>query len=384
MKGLFLFSIFVIIYGSLYPFEFQYVNWNEEGVSALLSTSFSDSKLGDMLGNIVLFIPFGFAGTELISRNGNNKKYYVHLILSGIFLAFALQVIQIYLPSRVPALYDAVWNFSGIIIGGLMARLMDLYYPNLLKSDDRFALLALLLSWIMFLLAPFIFSFNIEMLRANIDAHMDTEEYRLINIIFFTGLWIAFKKLIDEIKPGRKNIFLTLESALIFTTIAKMFVYRNIIEPEMLLGGIIAILALRSEIFKKVSPYKITAFLLIPTMFYNSLYPFEFYENPFKEFAWVPFEELFSDDMLPKIRTVFFKTFSYGCILWTLYKSFPNAKWVNYFCIVYAGSIEFIQHQTLDRVGGLTEPLLVIFLCIFIHQKREFFNLYESEDIEKI
>ncbi|MBT5074925.1 MAG: VanZ family protein [Kordiimonadaceae bacterium] len=382
MKGLFLFSIFVVTYASLFPFEFQYVSLESDRINDLLSTSLTGGVIGDVLGNIILFIPFGFAGAELISRNNPDKKYYIYLILSGFALALALQVIQIYLPSRVPALYDAVWNLAGITIGVVIAQFMDLHFPNVLKSDDRLALLSLLLSWIMFLLVPFIFTFNMELLNENIETHLDPSEYRLINIIFFTGLWISFEKLLDEIKPGRKSIFLTLEFALIFTMIAKMFVYRNIIEPEMLLGGIIAVLMIRSRMFNKINPYKVAALLLIPTMFYNSLYPFEFYENPFKEFAWIPFEELFSDDMLPKIQTVFFKTFSYGCILWTLYKSFPNSNWVNYFCIIYAGIIEYIQHQTLDRVGGLTEPLLVIFLCTFIHQNREVFNLYENEDLE--
>tara|TARA_R110002096_G_scaffold432240_1_gene648700 strand:- start:123360 stop:124514 length:1155 start_codon:yes stop_codon:yes gene_type:complete len=380
MKGLFLFSIFVITYGSLFPFEFQYVDWQEEGLSALLSTSVFDSKTPDMLGNIILFLPFGFAGTELISRAKLNKEYYFYLYGFGIALAILLQVLQIYLDYRVPALYDAVWNSVGIFVGGMLARFMHRKYPHMLEAEDKLALLALSLSWIIYLLAPFLFYFNTEILAENIRVHLDINEHRSVNIIFYMAIWIIFTKLIDELKPLGRNPLLSLEFLVLFTLTAKIFVYRDFIEPELLSGGILAIIIMRTGLFKRISPYKFCATILVPAMFYNSLYPLEFWDNSFKEFNWVPFKELFAEDMLPTIRTVFYKTFTYGAIVWSLYKSFPNSSWINYFCISYAALIEYLQHLTPLRVGGLTEPLLVLFLITFIHQKNEMFNLYNDED----
>lgn len=384
MKGLFLFSIFVITYGSLFPFDFQYVDFRTEGLRALFSTPLFGGRLADVLGNIVLFIPFGFAGTELISKTNNNKISYLHLYIFGVFLAFALQVIQIYLPDREPALYDAVWNYFGMFLGGLLARFMNKKYPNLLAAEDRLALLALLFTWIVFLLVPFIFSFDMLILQKNIRIHLTLEEHRLANVILYIAVWVTYAKLFEEIKTDSKYISYALELTIVVALTAKIFVYDNLIEPELLSGGLLAVLFLRSGIFDKANPYKFAAFIIMPVMFYNSLYPFEFYENPFKEFAWIPFSELFAGDKLSTLRILFYKTFIYGSIVWTLYKSFPNSNWVTYFCIFYAVVIEYLQHQTLMRVGGLTEPLLVVFLCTFIHQKREKFNLYENTDRSNI
>ena len=379
MKGLFLFSIFVIIYGSLFPFNFQSFVWPEEGVRILLSTSFFGSRMGDLIGNIVLFIPFGFAGTILISRNNLSRLYILYLYLFGVILAVALQFLQTYLPSRVPALYDALWNYAGIFLGSMLARFMGRRFPNMIHAEDKLALLALLLSWIAFLLTPFIFSFDMEILKDNISTHLDVNEHRITNILFYLGIWIAFKKLIDELLPNNKNILVSLELIVVITLIAKVFVYRDLIEPELLSGAILAIILIRSGLFKVISPYKVSAALLVPIMLYNSLYPFEFFDNPYKEFVWLPFGELFSDDILSTIRTVLYKTFAYGCIVWTLYKSFPNANWVSYFCVLYACLIEYLQHLTAFRVGGFTEPLMVLFLCTFIYQHKETeFDLYEK------
>lgn len=379
MKGLFLFSLFTIIYGSLFPFEFEYIDLQTQGKDTLLATSFFDGRLADILGNIVLFMPFGFAGSELISRHNKNKAYYLFLYGFGFILALTLQIIQLYLPSRVPALYDAAWNLCGIFVGDILARFIKVKYNNILKSDDRLALLGLLTTWIIFLLSPFVFSFDTELIKESLTYYLDPNEYRFVNVLLYIFLWVSFSNLLDELVPVSKNIFISLEFIFLITIIGKEFVYRNIIEPEIFLGGVCAIILVRSGIFKKINPYKISAICLIFAMFYNSLYPFEFYHNPFKEFMWVPFAELFSDDMIPIIRTVFYKTFIYGCILWNLYKGFPNSNWVPYFCVIYAASIEYFQHLTLFRVGGLTEPLLVIFLICFIKQKREVFNLYEEK-----
>lgn len=384
MKGLFLFSIFTIIYGSLFPFEFKYINWLPEGRDMLFSTSFFIGRTADLIGNMILFIPFGFAGSELLSRRKKRKEYLIYLYIFGFTLALSLQVIQVYLPSRVPALYDAVWNLLGIFIGILAAKLMRSYYPALLKADDRLALFILILCWIMFLLAPFFFTYDTGEMIKNIQIHLDPDQYRAANIFMFVAIWMSYASILKELFPHRKNVILSLEFAVVFTTIFKIFNYQNIIEAELLLSGIIAIILMRSGIFKKIKPYMITAIILLLSMYYNSLYPFEFFHNPYKEFAWIPFSELFSDNMLPKIRTVFYKTFIYGSIIWNLYKAFPNTRYIGYFCILYAGSIEYFQHLTYFRVGGFTEPLMVIFLLTFIKQKNEKFNLYEENNKEFI
>ena len=69
MRKLFLFVIFLITYGSLFPFEFIYIDRETHGKNTLLATSFFGGRMGDNLNNIGLFIPLGLVGSELIFRN---------------------------------------------------------------------------------------------------------------------------------------------------------------------------------------------------------------------------------------------------------------------------------------------------------------------------
>lgn len=74
MRGLFLFSIVIIIYGSLFPFDFQFENLAQNDRRAIFSTNILGARIADILSNVLLFLPLGFAGSELISRNKNEQK----------------------------------------------------------------------------------------------------------------------------------------------------------------------------------------------------------------------------------------------------------------------------------------------------------------------
>jgi len=379
MRGLFLFSTFIIIYGSLFPFDFHYVNWELEGKRALFSTNIFGGRIADILSNILLFLPLGFAGSELISRNKNEQKYYFLLCSYAFILAFGVQILQIYIPQRIPAFYDTLWNMVGTFIGILAANLMERRYPHILKSDNKIALFILLIGWVFFLLTPFIFIFEKEIFYQNISVHLNIKEYRISNILMFTAIWIVFGKLLDEMVHLQRNLFFSLEVIFFTTIILKMFVFQNVIEPEIFTGGVIAILLLHSKLFLKINVYKLALIILLPMMFYNSLYPFEFIENPYKKFVWIPFGEIFAPDILQTLRTLSYKFFVYGAIIWCFYKSYPNAKWIIYFLIAYAGLIEILQHFTLFRIGGLTEILIVILLYNFLPRETANFDL-KTED----
>ena len=60
MRLLFYSSVFLILYGSLYPFDFSLNALTDTGIERFLYTRSLFSSRGDELGNIALFIPYGF------------------------------------------------------------------------------------------------------------------------------------------------------------------------------------------------------------------------------------------------------------------------------------------------------------------------------------
>ena len=112
MKYIFWLVVFLITYGSLYPFNFHITAPFAELLNNLVTSWDEKTYLGDILGNVVLFIPYGYFGLLYFT-----SKHIVSLILIGLVLAVGLQIVQLYLPSREAALDDAIWNLLGIGIG---------------------------------------------------------------------------------------------------------------------------------------------------------------------------------------------------------------------------------------------------------------------------
>jgi VanZ like family len=115
-----------ITHGSLYPWVFRpapggaWAGWNR-------LWSWLDQPLwttgGDVIGNIILFVPLGMLAWRATEhwRCGSVLRLLVVTLLSLLF-ALALQVAQIWLPTRSPAVSDVVWNAAGLGLGVLVWR----------------------------------------------------------------------------------------------------------------------------------------------------------------------------------------------------------------------------------------------------------------------
>ena len=121
MRLLFYSSVFLILYGSLYPFDFSLNALTDTGIERFLYTWSLFSSRGDELGNIALFSPYGLLGILSLGSRRNLTPAIIALVIFGFILAAWLQVLQLMLPSRDAAIGDVFWNLAGIAAGITMA-----------------------------------------------------------------------------------------------------------------------------------------------------------------------------------------------------------------------------------------------------------------------
>ena len=107
--------LFLIIYGSLYPFNFSVAKPDS------LVRLFFDGKLftsaGDMLGNVLLFAPLGLIAMLNWAPAWGLTRAAISAALIGFSIALGLQILQIFLPARDAALADVIWNMAGMLSG---------------------------------------------------------------------------------------------------------------------------------------------------------------------------------------------------------------------------------------------------------------------------
>ncbi len=114
--------LLLIAYGSLYPGDFSAP---AEGAVKTFLTDFRwFTSLGDVLGNIALFFPLGMAAIIFSPDKLDSRGRIAGCLLLALVYAFALQLAQVWLPSRSAALADVVWNMAGMISGMAAAGLV--------------------------------------------------------------------------------------------------------------------------------------------------------------------------------------------------------------------------------------------------------------------
>jgi glycopeptide antibiotics resistance protein len=77
------------------------------------------SYVQDVMINVLGFIPFGFFFSALLLKTARHKRLLtsVAIVILGIGLSLAIELIQAYLPTRTSSLTDLMMNAIGTILG---------------------------------------------------------------------------------------------------------------------------------------------------------------------------------------------------------------------------------------------------------------------------
>ena len=219
MHALLILSALFIIFGSLYPFDIDLALWS----SRHLSGFDGHETMADIIGNIVLFIPFGFAARSL--------RRPLAFALVGIAIALLVQLAQIVIPDRSPSVWDVVNNVVGLAIGWVLALpFRDRKRPAPLHPGVFVALLF----FIAFQLAPFAPTLDLGLLRANLKlfvlAHVEADDaVRAALQAVVLAVVLAL-----ELPASRVRIALFL--ALPALGVARLFVIDNGVAPGTIAG----------------------------------------------------------------------------------------------------------------------------------------------------
>lgn len=154
----------LIVYASLYPLS----GWHDSGSAplAFLAAAWPRHYTGfDLASNVVAYLPFGFLLTSALYRHGAPWRAALLTVLGGALLSGLLELVQNYLPSRVPSNLDLACNSLGSLLGAVAglrwgrfvadgSRLALLRERLLQPADGSDAGLSLLGVWLLTQLSP--------------------------------------------------------------------------------------------------------------------------------------------------------------------------------------------------------------------------------------
>jgi len=359
MRALFITVAVLITYGSIYPFEFRMENDFGEALRTLLSTYDGQTRRGDILGNVALFLPFGFFGIPALLRSRSFLSRALVVFLLGFILSLGLQVAQIFVPGRQPALVDVYWNLLGMGIGLVGGRLIPLTTTTRGLSIDRSSAFPLLLigSWVAYRLIPFVPTIDFQEIKDSLKPLLLNPEFSFVRTLHNTTGWLVVATLWRRSVPrSLPDGYLLLLVPVVYAL--EVGIISNAITVSNVAGASVALCVWFGLLRRMDGRYAIMALLVGLSLVVRGLEPFEIGLGR-EKFLWIPFTGFLGGSMQHNTAVMFEKVFFYGAFIWLLVSI--RVSWLAAvgLGVVLTAGIEWAQIYFGPHSPEITDPLLM-------------------------
>ena len=361
-RNLFFLTVLAIIYGSLYPFEFSYIS--DASRQAFWHSFHAFSSSGDILGNTVLFVPYGLLGYRILP-NGLLTFY-------GLLLAFGLQVVQLYLPARDPAIFDVYWNLLGGVLGVFAARLSGGYawqHSGFSSAEQQVALVVLAF-WLAFQWLPFVPTLDWQAYKNAlkplwIDAHVD-----LKRIAFLAIGWLVVSTIVASAFPRWSPAYFA--GGAFLALVAKIAIVTNQLALNDFLGGAIGVWLNALLTKDRVRLGGVFAWLLLGAYVLDGSEPF-WSQTSGKPFVWMPFAGFLEGSMITNSKALAEKSFVFAAAF-LLLRNAGSLSLVTITAMVFLVAMsEISQLWQIGRTAEITDPLLALFFAYLAKKTQKSF-----------
>ncbi|MFQ6017085.1 MAG: VanZ family protein [Kiloniellaceae bacterium] len=307
-----------IAYGSLFPFNFHAAEIDPATLDAFVASWRAPAGRGDIFANFVLFAPFGLVG---LMATGRKRLFLLRLVLTivaAVVFATALQVAQLFLPGRIAALNDVVWNTLGTIAGALAALVISKGALVARVGDQPLpAVPAFLLgTWIALRLIPFVPTLDFQAIKESLKPLLVHPEISATDVFLNAVSWLVVGYLLQWIgRPGRVGVKLALVMVGIFSL--EVLIVANDLTASNVVGGVLALTLAVTVLKRGRRTAGVLSALLCTALVVRGLEPFAL-RTTVGSFAWLPFHGFLGGSVYLNTLTLLEKTFLYGSLIFLL------------------------------------------------------------------
>jgi VanZ family protein len=298
--------LLLIVYGTLYPFRFDFDRTLESPARILFHSwpdRFDRFAFRDVVTNIFLYAPLGFVATLVFAR-----RWWAAVLL-GAALSAGVEMLQVYDATRTCSLADLICNIGGSAAGAAIAMAAPRRYHTRVLDRTRIGPLIVVSCWAAYLLYPFVPLLSRGHLHASwtsfLAAPMSPAE-----IAANTAEWLAAALLVEPVVGRLRAGWIAL--ALCALPLRLLLADRNLAPPEVC-GAVLAVV-----LWVAIPPRLRTrtgTTLMAVAILLRELAPFHFASES-HPFSWIPFAATLSADRVPATVVIFRKAFDYGVMIW--------------------------------------------------------------------
>lgn len=352
-------TVALILYGSLYPFEFYNHVDPAKGLRYLLSTWHTRSTVGDLLANILLYLPFGFFAAKTLTRLAPAFRVFIAL-LAGALLSTASEYAQLWDLGRVAAMSDVYANSIGAFLGALAgtALAIDLHLSRWEELRRRPYAFLMILCWIAFRLFPYVPVIDAQKYWHAVKPLLHTPSVTVTDLLPYFASWLAVGALLES-ALGPAPASYALPALLIAVLCARIGISDIALSQAEVLGGAAAAAIWVALLHARKYRMPIVTLALAAAVVVDGLRPFRFLSAP-RTFTWIPFLSLIDGPVWTSLPAHIFKFFLYGTLLWSLRRS--GLWWLAATVVtaVFVFLVHYLQIYLPGRSAEITDVLLVV------------------------
>jgi VanZ family protein len=355
--------IALIVYGSLYPFHFELTARAAYPVTTILGawpTHWSRYLVRDVLINVMIYIPLGFAAAMLFIEKRLRPFAPVFAIALACFVSTAMEFTQLYIPVRDPSVADIVANTGGGALGALIAMASERKLRRLLQAPARGlrgAAAVLLLMWVIAEFYPFMPAIGRSHIYAALHHLMHGARPSWVAVWLGVAEWAAVGLALEAIFARRATVWLAL-------LIAGSLAAQAIIADHTLDAGDVMSAAIGFGIWFLIPAAlrgRALVLLLASAILLRQLQPFHFDAAP-HAFSWMPFEATFESVRESALVIIARKAFDYGALVFALH-AIGWRYWRAGLTVAIPLLItEGIQTWLPQRSPEITDPLVALMM----------------------
>ena len=307
-----------IVYGSLYPFQFDFDRTDASPLTILLHAwpaKIDKFAWRDACVNVLLYFPLGLTAVLVFMRRLPRAAAALATVMLGTGLSASIEMLQIFDAHRMCSLLDVACNFAGTV-GGVCAALIfrqEIFEITRRRQGHRGAGGALMLAgcWAGYQLYPLIPLFSRGRLRANVARFLATP-ISMVEVGASAAEWFAFALVMRAVAGRLKAPWLLL--AMLCLPL-RLLIMERTLAPDELIGAGLAMLLWTYP--AEGSRVRAGAGMLAAAIMLRELSPFEF-TAPARAMSWIPFAATLDAERLNAALVLLRKAFEYGTLVWLL------------------------------------------------------------------
>jgi len=362
----------LIVYGSLYPFQFHHTALPAGPLWVLLHswpTHIDRFLVRDVIVNIAIYVPLGtFGFVALAERRGATRlgRAAGAVLLLALGLSASMEMVQLFDAARSCAMSDVVSNTAGAAIGiALGAHYRKFLRRAAARWEPRHpgfsGALLLLYCWAAYQVFPLFPSLGRTALAAHIRFLFSAASFGYVDLFGAWVAWMAAARLLEDLF-GRPRAARAMLALICLLPLRLLVMGRNLTASE-LLGSAAAwvVWSLWPAFLSRRT--RILAVLLLVFLAVEGLAPFRVAAAP-HAFHWMPFAGALSAAWISVMTVMLLKSYWYGATVWMCRAAGMSLIASTAAVAALLAAMEVIQRRLPGRTSEITDPLLAVILAV--------------------